>query len=478
MWQSYSLSPAETPTTHPTISQQFAALGAGLRWDALPDAVQRRARLCLLDMLGATLAGATTPTAALGAALAARYGAANTAQLVGRPQRASAPFAALANGMTCHALELDDGHRYAVGLHNAATTTPAALACAEEVEADLATLLAAIVLGYEVAGRVGTAVNPAHRRKGFHSTGTIGVFGAAAAAAYLRRLPAAQFARALGIAGSAAGGLFEFLSDGATSKHFHGGHAAMSGVLAADLAAGGLTGPLSIFEGEEGFCHAYAGAVDTQAITAELGSRFNLEHIYFKLHAACAHIFSPIDAVLALRAEAGDGAAIERLVVRTYHAGAILDEPQPRTKAAAKFSIPYCIAAAWLYGRVSEEVFGEQFLADPALRALAARVAVAEDSALEADFPRTRAARVEVLLRDGRRLERYVEVPRGMPDRPVTEQDLTDKFLGLAAPLLGPAAAQGVAELVLHGTQEPVRAFTARLVPRQSSAPPAPPVRA
>src|SRR5689334_9441040 len=111
-----------------TISQEFAAFAAGLRWDTLPAGVQQRARLCLLDMLGATLAGAGTPTAALSAGLAARYGAADTAQLIGRDQRANTLFAALANGMTCHALELDDGHRYAVGLHNAPTTIPAALA--------------------------------------------------------------------------------------------------------------------------------------------------------------------------------------------------------------------------------------------------------------------------------------------------------------------------------------------------------------
>jgi 2-methylcitrate dehydratase PrpD len=419
-------------------------------------------------MLGATLAGSSTPTAELGAVLAARYGAADTAQLVGRQQRANSLFAALANGMTCHALELDDGHRYAVGLHSAPTTIPAALACSEEAAVDLETLLVAVVLGYEVAGRVGTAINPAHRRKGFHSTGTVGALGAAAAAAYLRGLPPEPFARALGIAGSAAAGLFEFVSDGSSSKHFHGGHAAMSGVLAADLAAGGLTGPLTIFEGDDGFCRAFAGDVDIQGITADLGGRFDLEHVYFKLHAACAHAFSPIDAVLDIRAEVGAEAELEQVTVRTYHAGAILDEPRPRTKAAAKFSIPYCVAAAWQLGRVSEEVFGERFLADPALRALAARVTVAEDAALEADFPRRRAAHVDVRLRDGRRLERHVDVPRGMPDRPVTEQDLLAKFLGLAGPVLGTAAAQGLANLVLDGGREPVRTLTTRLVPESS----------
>jgi 2-methylcitrate dehydratase PrpD len=453
-----------------TISQQLAEFATALRWDALPAGVQRRARLCLLDMLGATLAGAATPTADLAASLAARYGAADAAQLVGRPQRTSAPFAALANGMTCHSLELDDGHRYAVGLHNASTTTPAALACAEEQGADLEVLLTALVVGYEVAGRVGTAINPAHRRKGFHSTGTIGVFGATAAAACLRGLSAERLARALGIAGSASGGIFEFLSDGSTSKHFHGGHAALSGVLAADLAAGGLTGPLTIFEGEEGFCRAYAGDVNTAAITRDLGRRYSLEDVYFKLHAACAHCFSPIDAVLQLRVQAGEGAEIEQVTVRTYHAGAILDERQPRTKAAAKFSIPYCVAAAWQHGRVSEDVFGDAYLADPALQVLAAGVGVAEDPTIEADFPRTRAARVEIALRDGRRLDAYVDVPRGMPDRPVSDADLLDKFLGLAGPVLGAPAAQGLADLVLLGTHEPARVVAARTVPVAAAA--------
>ena len=168
--------------------------------------------------------------------------------------------------------------------------------------------------------------------------------------------------------------------------------------------------------------------------------RFDLEHVYFKLHAACAHAFSPIDAVLDIRAEAGAGAEIEQVRVHTYHAGAILNAPRPLTAPAAKFSIPYCLAAAWQHGRVSEEVFAARYLLDPTLQAVAARVAVAEDADLEAAFPRLRAARVEVLLRDGRRLERYVDAPRGMPDRPVADADLIDKFLGLASPVSGRTA--------------------------------------
>lgn len=449
-----------------TISQQFAEFGTALRWESLPSAVQQRARLCLLDMLGATIAGATTPTARYGAAVARRHGPLDAAQLIGQNQRASAPFAALANGMNCHALEMDDGHRRAIGLHNAATTTPAALAVAEEEGAPLERFLAAMVLGYEVASRVGTAMNPAHRHAGFHSTGTLGVFGAAAAASYLRGLDAEKSARALGIAGSASAGIFEFLSDGSTSKHFHGGHAAMAGIVAADLAVEGLTGPLSIFEGREGILKVYSRDVDPNRITDGLGEHYEVMNVFFKIHATCAHIFSPIDAVLELRAQVGAPAEFERMVVRTYRAAAILDKQRPPTRAGAKFSIPYCAAAAWVHGRATDELFGEKYLADPTLLALARRVEVVEDPALEADFPNTRAARVDVSLQDGTRLESYVPLPKGMPECPASEEELVAKFRGLVVPILGESATERLLETALRGTGIPARRLAEMTVPR------------
>jgi 2-methylcitrate dehydratase PrpD len=315
-----------------------------------------------------------------------------------------------------------------------------------------------------VAGRIGTAINPRHRQLGFHTTGTVGVFGAAAACARLRGLSVEQTARALGIAGSGAGGIFEFLSDGSTSKHFHAGHAALAGLLAVDLAAGGLTGPLAIFEGDEGFLRVYGQQTDHTSLLADLGQRFELANVYFKLHAACAHCFSPIDAVLTLRQQVA-APEVERIVVGTYHAAAILDTPQPRTRAAAKFSIPYCVAAAWLEGRVSEQLFDSAYLEDPTLQALAARVEVREDPALEADFPATRAARVEATLRDGRRLERIVDLPDGMPERPASPAALEVKFSGLAEPILGPPAAAALADLALRGTDETVTTLLANAIP-------------
>jgi len=448
-----------------TIAQRFAEFAESIRWDSLPLAVQRQARFCLLDMVGATLAGSDTPTAALGAALAARYGGRESAQLIGRKQRTNALLAALVNGMACHSLELDDGHRYGVGLHNGCTTIPAALAVAEEENANLQSLLAAVVLGYEVAGRIGTAMSPIHRQMGFHATGTIGAFGATAAVAYLRGLDTERFSRALGVAGSAGAGLFEFLSDGSTSKHFHAGHAAMAGVVATDLAAGGMTGPTSILEGREGFFHAYGRGVEAASITRGLGQQFEMRNVYFKLHAACGHSFSAIDAINELKQGIGSAAEVERITVRTYRAAAVLDEPRPSSKTAAKFSIPYCVAAAWILGRVTEDIFAERFLKDPAILELARRVNTVEDAELEAGFPRMRTARVEVQLKDGRLLESRVDIPHGMPERPATEDELVLKFRRLAAPVIGDDTVARLMEMVLGGSEQSVRELLALTVP-------------
>lgn len=455
-----------------TVSEQFADFAMDLRWDALPAILQERARLCLLDALGAGLAGSTTTTAAAAAQLARRYGAGAgaCASILGRDIRTSAPLAALANGVACHALELDDGHRFAIGLHTGATTTPAAFAVAEEEDASLGQLLRALVIGYEVAGRIGTAVSPAHRRAGFHATGTVGVFGAAAAAAVLRRLDRGAFVSALGIAGSAAAGIFEFLNGGSTSKHFHAGHAAMSGVLAADLAEAGMTGPATIIEGPEGFARAYVHEpVQLDQIADKLGERFELRQVYFKLHAACGHIFSAIDAALWLRAEA-PASEIERITVDTYRAAAILDARDPRSPGGAKFSIPYCVATAWVHGDVSQRRFDSEALDDPAVRALADRISCVEDPQLEARFPQTRAARVTVQLRDGRRLERQVDVPRGMPEDPVTPDELLAKFRRHAAPIIGEPEAERLLELVRGSEDAAVRSIAPLLRRRASGA--------
>jgi 2-methylcitrate dehydratase PrpD len=420
----------------PVLAETLADFIVGLDLADVPSRIVERAKLCLLDGLGAMLAGSRSETGAIARGLVDEVGGPPQAGVVGSGLRTSAPWAALANGMQTHALEVDDGHRYAVGLHNGATTLPAALAAAEQYGADGRELLAAVIIGYQVAGRIGTAINPSHRYLGFHSTGTVGCFGAAAAAARLLKLDREQAARALGIAGSQAGGIFECLADGSTVKHLHAGAAAQHGVLAALLAAHGLTGPKTVLEGKEGFLHAFAREADPAGIAVDLYDRWELDNVFFKLHAACAHCFAPIDAALEIHAEL-NGRAVRRIEVVTYRAAALLNHQVVSTRQEAKFSIPYCVGAALTLGRVSEETFEPWALAEPAIASAAARVQVREDPHLTADFPNTRAAVLRVELADGAALERRIDVPRGMPDNPARAEDVVGKFQALVRPEFG-----------------------------------------
>ena len=182
--------------------------------------------------------------------------------LIGRGEKGTLLSAALYNGMIAHAEELDDSHRYVSGLHLSAVVIPAALAVAEERGLSGKEFITAVVCGYEAAARICRCIEQGHRTRGFHSTGTVGPFGACAAAGTALGLDAEQMVQAIGIAGSMGAGLFAFLDDGATVKHLHTGRASLDGLLAALMAQAGLTGPRAVLEAREGFFRAYADSSD------------------------------------------------------------------------------------------------------------------------------------------------------------------------------------------------------------------------
>lgn len=446
------------PNGRPTILEALARHAIRLDLRSVPAATLDRTKLCILDLLGCLLAGAGSDPARQVADLVVRQGGRAEATVVGRVGRVPAESAALANGVAAHALELDDAHRFATGLHPGATVIPAALAVAEAEEASGEDLLAAVLVGYDVAGRIGTALNPSHRYRGFHSTGTIGPFGAAAAASRLLGLDAHRATAALSLVASQGSGIFEFLADSSTVKLLHAGWAAQKGVQAALLARAGLAGPPSALEGREGFARAYAQEFRPEEVTRELGSSFEVDRVYFKLHAACGHAFSAIDAALALRAELGGSeegdfgqklaTAIRSVRVSSYRAAAVLANREPSTEAQARFSIPHCVAAALVLGSAGLEAFGSEARRSPAIRRISGVTEVVEDPAITATFPARRTAVVEMVLRDGRRLEKAVDYPRGTPENPVSEGELVGKFHLLAASRLDPARRQSLIERV------------------------------
>ena len=437
-----------------TLSGHLAAFVAGLRYEDLPAEVAGRAKAAVLDTLGAALAGAGTEEGDRALAALAACAPGNLCTVWGTRTRSSVPGAALANGTRAHARELDD---YGGCGHSGAVVVPAGVAAGEHRRISGKALLAAVVAGYEVAARVMDAAGTykPHNARGWHSTGTVGSFGAAAAAARALGLDATATAHAIGIAGSFTGGVWAFIGDGAMTKRLHPGKAAENGVLAAYLAEQGFTGPAEILEAPwGGFLSTYdAGKPDPAAVTAGLGAQFLITRSGIKPFACCAAIHAPLGALQDLlarhRLSAGQ---VARVTVRgTAYAVRQLGKHDVDTTLDAQMSLPYSFAVALRTGRAGREEYGEPLLTDPAVRALASRVELIEDPALTEEAPKV----VEIETTDGRRVSGAQEFPRGHARNPLSDAEIEAKFVALATPVLGAPAAERVREIVAGLDAEP-----------------------
>lgn len=352
--------------------------------------------------------------------------------------------AALLHGTAAHAAEVDDSFRDAM-YHPGAATVAAALAAAQEGGRTGLDFLRAVVLGYEVSTRIGVVLGRSHYRY-WHNTGTVGTFGAAAAAASLRGLDGAAFAHALATAATFAAGLQQAFRMDSMSKPLHAGRAAEAGLLAAQLAGRGVTGSLDVLDGEAGLGRAMADGPDWSQAAATLGHDFHITRLTFKNHVGCGHTFAAIDAALELMQRHPLRASDLREVrVATYAPALdVACHREPRTAHEARFSLHFVVATALLHGRVRLSAYTPERLADPQLRALMARIRTEVDPALDAAFPGRRAARVEIDTHDGRRLAWRQPDRKGDPELPLSDAELQDKMLELAAPVLGQQRARAL----------------------------------
>jgi 2-methylcitrate dehydratase PrpD len=409
----------------------------------LRDDVAHHAKRALIDWFSALFPGITqAPGPQLMRTHAAELGHGKSS-LPGQRTTAFAATAAWINGSISHAAEFDDIFRDAV-YHPGCPTISAALAVAEERGSSGADLLKAITIGYEISTRIGVAVQPSHYRF-FHTTGTVGCFGGAAATAALMDGANPDVMRhALATAASFASGLQQAFRSDAMTKCLHAGHGAWVGVTAGKGAAHGITGALDILEGAAGFGAAMSLAPNWEQATNELGTRYNIQSITQKNHGCCGHTFAAIDAMLDIRQQhAIDATQIESIRVDTYKTALdVTGNFEPHTAFEAKFSLPYVVAHALLHGAVRLSAFEPQRLQDPQLRSLMAKTKLVADPQLSAGFPVLRAARITITLRDGRVIEQYAPCRKGDPEAPLTDADLNDKFAELATPAIGEAAAQ------------------------------------
>lgn len=415
------------------LSYKIADFVRALRFDELPPQTVRMTRLAFLDWLGSALRGGVENPAKMAVSVIRAQGGLPQSTILPSCEKTSALNAALANGIGSHIVELDDVHRGSI-LHAGAVVIPSALAAAEMVHATGQEMFEAIVAGYEIAIRLGEAVSPSHYYF-WHTTGTCGTFGACVAAGKLLKLNRDQLVWAVGSAGTQAAGLWEFISEGAMSKHLHAGKAAYNGFLAALLAREGFTGASAIIEGKRGFCMATASAFDLAKITDKLGeSPYKIEENSFKLHASCRHTHPAIDLVLELAAGnnilPGD---VTGLAVKTYRTALdITSNPEPRSIFAAKFSLPFCAALALVKGSCGLEDFSEESLRDPEIRRIAGEVRLEVDDELDSLHPARWPARVEITVSTGKSFSSRTDFPKGDPENPLDDEQLISKFRGLA----------------------------------------------
>ena len=437
----------------------IAAYGAHDTRARLPDEVIHHAKRAFLDWLSALYPGTRTqPCLQLLGAHGAELGS-GSSSLPGCATTAFPATAAWINGSVSHAVEFDDIYRDAI-YHPGCPTIAAALALAEDADASGLELLNAIVVGYEISTRIGAAVQPAHYRY-FHTTGTVGCFGGAAAAAALCAPGDAQvMLHALATAGTLASGLQQAFRSDAMSKALHAGHAAAVGVRAGQGAAHGITGVPDILEGEVGFGAALAQDPDWNLAIDGLGQRYNILRITQKNHGCCGHTFAAIDGALALRARGVRADDIASLRVDAYQTALdVTGNFAPATAFEAKFSLPYVVAHALVHGSVRLDAFGPQRLQDPQVRQLMQKLELRADAALTAGFPRMRAARVSITTIGGQTLEHHAPYRKGDPEAPLSDAELNDKFEELAGPVLGRERALALRDAVWRLDGIPVRAL-------------------
>ena len=409
----------------------------------LPANVVHHAKRAVIDWYAALLPGSVvTPATLLEQALAEDLDRGRARLASGR--RATLRAAALINGAASHSVEFDDIYRDA-GYHPGSPTISAALAAAQTHGVSGERFLRGVIVGYEVSTRIGEAVMPSHYRY-WHTTGTVGSFGAAAAVATILDCTLEQFMHALGTVGTFASGLQQAFRSQAMTKPLHGGHAADVGAFAAMAAAKGVTGALDILEGEVGFGAAMSSEPDWSKATRGLGEDYHIIHMTFKNHGCCGHTFPSIDGALVLKERHGIRYQdIKKIRLATYKAGLdIIDNATPEGDYQAKFSLQYVVAHALVHGSVRLNAFLPDRLNDGEVRALMQKIECVADAELSKGYPTQRAAQLEIEMVDGRRYTHFQPTRKGDPEMPLSDDELDDKFMELTMPVIGEAPARAL----------------------------------
>jgi 2-methylcitrate dehydratase PrpD len=417
------------------VTQRLANFSANLKFEDLDQSLVVNLKKSLLDGIGCGLYGSVLPWCQIVNQFIREERGRRQSTLWLQKFKGPSTNVSLGLGTMIHSFDYDDYHQAKV--HPGAVVIPAAISIGERIGANGKAALTAMAVGYETMIRVSLATGPnASRLKGWHLTGTTGTFGAAAAAGSLLRLNQDEMASALGMAGTQSAGLWAFVADGAMSKRFHAGRSSQSGIIGALLAQKGYKGPTQILEAEDGgFCRATSDRVDFSLALDGLGERFLCGEVNIKPYACCASAHSAIDAVRDLvQAHQIVIPDIERIFVKTARGVKVQCgfSYEPLSILQAQMSLQYSIAVFLLEGKAFVEQFTEEKISDPKILELAKRVEIVLDDEMEKVYPDRFANKVEILLRSGERFETRVDFAKGSSERPMSFEEVAEKFDSLA----------------------------------------------
>ena len=409
------------------ITDRFVDYMYGLSVSDLRVEAIEQARLCLLDYKGVANAGAKMLEKKGTDFLSRVLNQGGEVSVVGFPQKTTLHNAAFLNAMSAHMAELDDGHR-AGQIHLGASIISAILPVAEVENLSEDAVLRGIVVGYEVAIRLARAINPAHKLRGYHTSGTCGTIGVASAIAAALKFSREQMKVAVSAAAASASGLLEMQEDESELKPFNLAHAAVGGITAAYCALAGFKGPDDAIGGKRGFLSVLTENPKIQYLSVFDEPYLQIEKIYRKLYAACRHAHSAIEATIVLKNQYHiDPASISCILVETY--GMAIkghDHKEIKGVQSAKMSIPFCVALALKQGSAGLNDYNEKNLADPEILHLMRLVNIIEDPEISSWLPGKRAAQVTILSH-GESFITCIEYPKGEPENPLTEADIVEK---------------------------------------------------
>lgn len=437
-----------------SITEKLAEFVSKTKFSDLSPQVVQTAKECLIDIVGGALGGTQYPDVIGITQEVGKYDRQDDCVIWGTDKRLSLLGATLINGTMSHATEMDDVHKVAK-THAGAVLVPAAISLGQVIHSSGRDLIRAVALGYEVSLRIGMGIGAtSHRLKGWHATGTCGIFGSAVAAAVLLGLDKERIVSALGLAGTQASGLWAFTEDGATCKKFHAGKAAHGGLLAALLAAGGMTGPRYIVEAKDGgLFPASSDEYDYNLVTKKLGECWEVLNVDRKPFACCRSMHPSIDAIMQIQNETDiRPEEIEQIDVETYEVAVkqcgFTNKPQNISEA--QFCIPYGVAVTLYDKNAGMEQFTAERIQDKRVLELASKVKVYSSPHFNSEYPKNWGCKLTVFTRAGQEYQKHIVNAKGDHDNPLPFPDLVGKFKAAASTSLPAERLDDIVDSIVH----------------------------